>query len=56
MVVSVDSCAGQRAYAGVVSAYHEQITSNFERMTDQEWVLKANSAADVDWMNDVIAR
>jgi hypothetical protein len=56
MVVSVDSCAGQRAYAGVVSAYHEQITSDFNRMTDQEWFPRAISAADVDWMNDVIAR
>jgi hypothetical protein len=33
----VDSCQGSRAYAGVVSAYFEQITNNFKRVTDQEW-------------------
>jgi hypothetical protein len=58
MVLSVDSCQGPRAYAGVVSAYFEQITDNFKRMTDQEWSAQINAATpdDVPWMQDLIVR
>jgi hypothetical protein len=56
MVVSVDSCQGPRAYAGVVSAYFEQITDNFKRKTDQEWStqLQAATPVDVPWMQDLV--
>lgn len=58
MVVSVDSCDGPRAYAGVVSAYFEQITDNFVRKTDQAWTseLTAATPADVPWMRDLVVR
>ena len=58
MVLSVDSCQGPRAYAGVVSAYFEQITDNFKRMTDQEWATQLSAAvpADVPWMQDLVVR
>ena len=56
MVLSVDSCVGHRAYAGVVSAYHEKITDNFKRMTNQEWLPQVPSAVDVPWMAKVITR
>jgi hypothetical protein len=58
MVLSVDSCQGPRAYAGVVSAYFEQITDNFKRMTDQEWSSQVQAAppADVPWMQDLVVR
>ncbi len=58
MVLSVDSCQGPRAYAGVVSAYFEQITNDFKRMTDQEWSsqLQAATPADVPWMQDLVVR
>jgi hypothetical protein len=56
MVLSVDSCIGHRAYAGVVSAYHEQITNDFKRKTDQEWLAEVPSAGDVPWMNPIVAR
>jgi hypothetical protein len=58
MVLSVDSCQGPRAYAGVVSAYFEQITDNFKRMTDQEWSAQINAATpdDVPWMQDLVVR
>lgn len=58
MVLSVDSCLGPRAYAGVVSAYFEQITDNFKRMTDQEWSSQISAAtpADVPWMQDLVVR
>jgi hypothetical protein len=56
MVLSVDSCVGHRAYAGVVSAYHEQITDSFKRKTDQEWLPEVPGAADVPWMAPVLVR
>jgi hypothetical protein len=58
IVLSVDSCLGPCAYAGVVSAYFEQITNNFKRMTDQEWSSQINAAtpADVPWMQDLVVR
>lgn len=37
MVVTVDSCQGPRAYAGVVSAYHEVLEEGLVRLTDEEW-------------------
>ena len=37
MVTTFDTCAGLRAYVGVVSSYYEHITENFERLTDDEW-------------------
>ncbi|HEY5956438.1 MAG TPA: DUF3160 domain-containing protein, partial [Polyangiaceae bacterium] len=56
MVVSVDSCQGPRAYAGLVSSYFEQITKDFQRLTDAEWVTTKSSAQDVPWMKDLVAR
>ena len=56
MVLSVDSCVGHRAYVGVVSAYHEKITDNFKRMTDEEWLPLVPTATDVPWMAKVITR
>ncbi len=58
MVVSVDSCEGPRAYAGVVSAYFEQTTDNFLRKTDEQWSTEIAKAtpADVPWMQDVVVR
>ncbi|WP_437757056.1 DUF3160 domain-containing protein [Sorangium sp. So ce1389] len=37
MVMTVDSCQGPRAYAGVVSAYHEVLKEGLVRLTDEEW-------------------
>lgn len=57
MVTTVDTCQGPRAYAGVTFAYHEQVTSNFARLTDEEWSsqLNASGAADVPWMAPLLA-
>ena len=56
MVVTVDTCAGPRAYVGVVSSYHEKVTKNFERLTDHEWSasIQATPPADVPWMTDLV--
>jgi hypothetical protein len=58
MVVTFDTCAGPRTYAGVVSAYHETVTSNFERLTDEKWTnqLAASPPVEVPWMADLVSR
>jgi hypothetical protein len=61
-VVTVDTCAGPRAYAGVVSSYHELVTEKLQRLNDQEWAQRFGSQtgapppADVSWMQDLIVR
>lgn len=37
MIVTVDSCQGPRAYAGVVSAYSEVLEDGLTRLTDEQW-------------------
>lgn len=59
MVTTVDTCTGPRAYTGVVYAYHEKLTDNFERLTDSAWSQQLQSGdlpADVPWMSDLLAR
>jgi hypothetical protein len=58
MVVSVDSCEGPRAFAGVVSAYFEQTTTDFQRRTDKDFALDLESGnpQDVSWMTDLVVR
>jgi hypothetical protein len=56
MVVSVDTCDGPRAYAGIVFAYHEQLEPGFSRLTDDEWITRIQSEppADVPWLAPVL--
>ena len=61
LVATADSCGGgPRAYAGVVFAYHEQITENFDRLTDARWASEflpgGTRPADVPWMSAALAR
>jgi hypothetical protein len=59
MVTSIDTCQGPRAYAGVTFAYHEQVTNDYQRLTDADWLKQLNSgkaAADVAWMAPVIGK
>jgi hypothetical protein len=58
MVVTVDTCSGPRAYAGLASSYFEHVTSNFDRLTDEEWsgLIQAQTPPDVAWMKDLVAR
>jgi len=58
MVVTVESCSGPRAYVGLVSSYHERITENFKRLTDELWAEEIRKAPppDVDWLKDLIQR
>jgi Protein of unknown function (DUF3160) len=54
MVLTVDSCTGPRAYAGVTYAYHELVPDGLMRLTDPEWETTAPVAADVAWMEPVL--
>jgi hypothetical protein len=54
MVVTIDTCMGPRAYAGVVYAYHELVTEKFQRLTDEEWAQRLTrkdaSVKDPSWL------
>jgi hypothetical protein len=57
MALTVDSCTGPRAYVGMAYAYHERITRDFQRLTDEEWTesVEATPPADVPWMQGIVA-
>jgi hypothetical protein len=54
MVVTANTCDGARAYAGVVSSYHEVVVTGLERLTDSEWAHRAKDAEDVAWMKPIL--
>jgi hypothetical protein len=56
MVVTANTCAGPRAYAGLASSYYETITQNFDRLTDDRWQANfgANEPPDVSWVSDIL--
>lgn len=59
MVATVDTCNGPRAYAGVVYAYHEHITRDFERLTDEQWasrIAQSPRPDDVPWLQGVLSK
>ncbi|MBX3230264.1 MAG: DUF3160 domain-containing protein [Labilithrix sp.] len=58
MVVAVESCSGPRAYVGLVSSYHETVTEQYKRLTDEEWKknLFQSPPAEVGWFDDLVAR
>jgi hypothetical protein len=58
LVVSVDTCSGPRAYAGLASSYFESIQENWTRLDDQQWTSLLGSAhpADVPWMSDLVGK
>ena len=58
IVLTANTCTGPRAYAGLVSSYFEETTSNFTRLDDPTWAQRfsGTSPADVGWMSDLIAR
>jgi len=58
MALSVDTCTGPRAYVGMAYAYHERVTRDFERLTDEEWTESVEAAPppEVPWMEGIVAR
>ncbi len=58
MVVTVDTCSGPRAYAGLASSYYETITEDFERLDDDGWRTDLDSGAqpEPEWVDAVVQR
>jgi hypothetical protein len=59
LVVTVDSCQGPRAYAGVVSAYHELREEGLTRLTDDEWrqrLQQGDAPPQVPWLGPILAQ
>jgi hypothetical protein len=56
MVVSVETCEGPRAYAGIVFAYHELLEPGLTRLTDDVWAqrLRASDAQDAPWLEPAL--
>jgi uncharacterized protein DUF3160 len=56
IVVSVDTCVGPRAYAGVVNSFHEHVAPGLERLTDSEWQeqLYQRDPDEVPWLAPVL--
>lgn len=52
-VVTVNTCDGPRAYVGVVSAYHEVITEDFDRLDDNRWDSLCQKADIEPWIADL---
>jgi hypothetical protein len=57
LTMTVDTCVGPRAYTGMSYAYHELVTEDFVRLTDERWRerLSAGSAQEVPWAQPFIA-
>ena len=58
MVVTVDTCSGARAYAGLASSYFERVTTNFDRLTDERWQadLLSSPPPEVPWMANLVVK
>jgi hypothetical protein len=54
MVVINETCTGPRAYAGLASSYFEQITENFERLTDEGWAESVLDRTSPAWLDAVV--
>ena len=52
MIVTVDTCSGPRAYAGLASSYAQIIEENWNRLNDNQWAdrIKTGEFPDVPWM------
>lgn len=59
MVVTVESCQGPHAYVGLASRYHELVTENFERLTDQQWIQRVYTTTpppETPWLAPLIVK
>lgn len=56
MVMTRETCAGPRAYAGIVMSYFEHLAQGYSRLDDEAWQAKLANAppADVAWLADAL--
>lgn len=59
IVITVNSCSGPRAYAGLVFAFHQFSQEGLVRLTDEEWKQRLLSPStpvpEVEWLEPVLA-
>lgn len=57
MIVTVNTCTGPRAYAGLASSYAEKITERWHRLNDQDWanIIQSSPFPDVPWMQRALS-
>ena len=57
LTMTVDTCVGPRAYTGMSFAYHEMVTTGFERLTDERWseLVSSGATPEVPWAAPFIA-
>lgn len=56
LIIAEDPADGcQTAYVGPVGSYYEYVTSNFNRLTDDEWGMKLSKLSRPAWVNSYIA-
>ena len=57
-VFTVDTCEGPRAYVGVTSLFHQTVTEDYKRLTDEDWARNfvdgGTQPAVVPWMSGVV--
>jgi hypothetical protein len=58
ITVRIETCKGPQIFQGMVSSYHETITGNFERLTDEAWVerLRKEPPEDPAWLKDLVVK
>jgi hypothetical protein len=60
MIFTAESCSGPRAYVGLVSSYHEKITENYVRLSDQDWQIQGRGSdgwitpPEVPWLSPLL--
>ena len=57
MITTINTCSGPKAYAGLAFSYHELVTENFQRLSDQDWtamLAAGQPPADVAWLSTVL--
>ena len=56
LVVTVETCQGPRAYAGLAFSYGERVTEKWLRLNDQQWAKDIESGfPDTAWMSPLLA-
>jgi hypothetical protein len=55
-VLTIDTCQGPRAYVGLVFAYHEVVTEQYTRLTDDQFAGEyfVQPPADVSWLEPIV--
>ncbi len=57
MVMTVESCMGPRAYAGMVSSFQQHKEAGLNRLTDEEWKTQVfDDLPEVPWLEPILSK